>query len=1567
MKTWTLVLFLLGVTLGKDYCIPDNTLVVDLFTMGFQSPFDKLRGTSFPVNELPLSTGYEVGNLPEEDLISKDVIPAESNSLKLSWDLLKTPLAFKVGAAMVIDQVSHVISIGDDPIFKLEAKFSEQVVAETEHKFAVDLSCGAEESQTIIYTYPSTSALGTSSTWYVSYTIDTVNKMLQVHLSNDETGINVDTATELATVVTALTDGCYLELDKVKTDRVKYYLNVRMGSEHLSTDLITLSFPPSWWATVSKSDIIMVPRGENIGYVLDGGPYYSADGIKSELAYSFPEESCVSVVNYEFTATTSAGEECPASLADLKGAVDCKIVTNGVGETCGTGCCWYYDESKCVAAQTPSCTLNGQDAYDLSKDDDKTEVYVGDVLVPYSSEVLIFMGETVKFECSVSLPIPYLLRVDDQITDLAQFGDYKSVTFKCLPNEDGTETTNILSLFNRLKCEKACAKPTFSDTVKIEPEFPDPNSYYPAGTEIAFTCKEGFANGAGETILGSESCSAAVTDYPQHKCYQCTVSSVPAENKASFIESTLIPTAKATYQCDAGYSFENPMNERNVKEIGCLLSSGADAPILEDDVGSLQKCRKDCPLIAPDGHGLILTFNSEVTTIMSVPDGERYKLSCDDEDNKRLSFGQENLVKCDKDDGVLQTITVKGCHAPCRVDTLTEKYDVEYKPKLGDQYRIMGADVEYVPLDTPLKLSSCKNGQVFLNSDVTIKELTCSETHYDFEDGLFKDLIQCYDVCELPSQSNMIEHFVFDKVLNDDGIAGYGEDRVTKGNLLPNTEVQFKCKTTGETVEGTKGDIFVATCGKNGDSIVLKKCYPSCQVADLPNPNMNTLVKSHTDNDATKVAMGEHVDISCSSDGYAMAYDVSQSKLDQYAECTLKDDKAAELVLAGKETGKDWCLAVPTVSGNEGQMSTGSLTFSASVNLPADRDTTASFAIESVVVKDSNGVVICTISSPDPSTHSFDCDHTILVQSGWQHVLKNGFTLSAKTIKYKDRDLITLTEVPISGFFGGPPTLVAGDATFTVVGAKMVSVVFKTTLATEVAAFTNAGSYDPLYTINVAEKDGADKKTIAAQSIDALVATTSYDWSGILEPLKEYQVKISSSTTHGPGGDMLTFFKTGNAPATVITDPAPSSTARTVIITLAGSSEGGTVLIKYQLSTKDEITAPKDFDVNKKLSIPYTDLTPLTEYTFTVTVMTNDGIPSEPTVHKFSQGPTAPSPIVSGDLKVTDGAASVSFLPAEGFTYRLKVYEKVADVWSVEPVAVYVYPEPQEVDDGTGNETNGNEVDNNEVNDDVDEGTERRRRNADPVEYEFAGLNPNGVYKVVMTSEGKVGEVLITSDPVEFEFQLFACSKSTLIEGGETVSLPEEAEVSDYLEVDDNVVFTVQCPGDTVLDEKDVADKYTKVVTQTTVCTAAGWTARTACVELPGNPVRDIVIGVVVAIILILILVLCIVILRKKRGGGGGTENGASQKYSPRDNEYKEKPVETPADGAELTDIVTENPYVTETPEHEYDTAEGAPDIGAKEANGDNVSMGSQTAKVELGDEEAVDAKVAGENAEEKV
>ena len=51
----------------------------------------------------------------------------------------------------------------------------------------------------------------------------------------------------------------------------------------------------------------------------------------------------------------------------------------------------------------------------------------------------------------------------------------------------------------------------------------------------------------------------------------------------------------------------------------------------------------------------------------------------------------------------------------------------------------------------------------------------------------------------------------------------------------------------------------------------------------------------------------------------------------------------------------------------------------------------------------------------------------------------------------------------------------------------------------------------------------------------------------------------------------------------------------------------------------EPITESLIFDENKQFTVEYTDLTPLTEYTFTVIVLTDDDIPSLPASVSFKQ------------------------------------------------------------------------------------------------------------------------------------------------------------------------------------------------------------------------------------------------------------------------------------------------------------------------------------------------------------
>ena len=149
---------------------------------------------------------------------------------------------------------------------------------------------------------------------------------------------------------------------------------------------------------------------------------------------------------------------------------------------------------------------------------------------------------------------------------------------------------------------------------------------------------------------------------------------------------------------------------------------------------------------------------------------------------------------------------------------------------------------------------------------------------------------------------------------------------------------------------------------------------------------------------------------------------------------------------------------------------------------------------------------------------------------------------------------------------------------------------------------------------------------------------------------------------------------------------------------------------------------------------------------------------------------------------LTDSTATVEFMPEEGFTYRLKVSKMVAEVWTV--VMEYVYPEPADASgegaadasgegaadasgegaadasgegaaDASGEgaaDASGEGAADASGEGAADASGSRRKRDVTPVTHEFTGLESNVVYKISMTSEGNVGETVLTSDPVEVEF-----------------------------------------------------------------------------------------------------------------------------------------------------------------------------------------------------------------------
>ncbi|XP_063679103.1 uncharacterized protein LOC134814785 isoform X16 [Bolinopsis microptera] len=1574
MKTWTLVLLLIGVTETAHFCFPKQIewTGAEAFAFTKAGPLD-LFFLGREVGQLPESADGLISSSQPAEVITVDDAP---NKMTISWDLLSYDLTLKNEISVVESEVIHTVHTSDaagaEGLVKLTAAFT-GLSSDNLEQYKVTLECRAAVEDVFVesaltFVLPEDAPIP-PATFDVTYAIIA-----------DTTGTAPDTlAVYLGTIQLTTSDtisaDCTAAL-KANSALDGRFLTIFTDQASVLPAKITWMFPSTYdpvKAPFERSNVVIVDNNDITSYVLDKRT--NTGNAAAKKAYSFDTNKCINIANYQYASDASSGDEkCPADRSGIN-TIDCLMPAHADPVTeeskCNLiHCCWVSDSSRCVAAQTSSCKLEGNSAKDLADNPFTKTIIDGRAIVPgnYDSYDRIYLGQAVTFKCKQdsNQNTMYMLRKDDSLTDFSDFGDFTSVSFNCI--QDVAQTTDIMAMYNLVKCEAACTKPTIDDTVVMDLDF-ETETFYPAGTEINLECKPGYGRDDGTTAFEAIKCSGAVTNYSDKKCYQCDTSGVTleADAKASFLTATALVGQKINYQCDTGTSFVDKVKSefRNTQELDCIYSSGTTSATISG-IGDITECREDCPLTVLEDHGILFKFDNEITTILSVPQDEEYELGCENGDY-HLPYGQEDEIECEEvDDGASPSaIVVQSCHAPCDISTIKTEYNVEYA-KIGSGFRA-ALNEEEVALNTPLFLSGCKQGVFLFTENVEANtKFFCDASKYDFNnDAKFKDLIKCYKPCSLIGLDySLVATFLI------------GNPRTIYNRMLinPGEKVQFQCKDLTMTVEGTTGNIFEAECGTNGDDIVLKKCYPSCSVTEIPNPNANTIVSAAGSQTGTKVALGEQVVITCSSDDYVMAFDVTKRAIGSYAECKTDpdDNTKVELMEAGTHAGKDWCLAVPKLGAPTA--STGSYTFTASVVLPSDRDTFDDWKIYEVQVADSAGDIICTITTINADSDTYDCPYTLSTSDAdWKAKLKHGFSLHVYHIIYPRQEAVYLTKNDVTGFYVGPPPLDAGDVTISVVGAKTVTMIFKDTLPADIGEITVIGSYVPVYAMKISEKDGEEKQAYDAKNIADLVSQTEYDWSSVLEPLKSYVVVISSSTEKGPGGDMTKEFNTGHASAT-ITDVEVSSTARDVTIKLADTSPGGNTKVKYTLSSKAEVIEEKDFGAAKEVTISYDDLTPLTEYTFTVTVLTDDDTPSETATHSFTQGPTLPTPIDSSKIVLTDNTATVEFMPEEGFTYRLKVSKKVAEVWTV--VMEYVYPEPvvpddtsseseddtsseseddtsSESEDDTSSEseddTSSESEDDtsSESEDDTSSESEddtsgeggadnlpsRRKRDVTPVIHEFTGLESNVVYKISMTSEGNVGETetVLTSDPVEVEFTTYACSKSTLTDAGVTVSLEgSEQVVSDFLSPDSNVPFTLTCPGDLVVNIVDSVTELLGNATTTSVfCLAAGWGDYIECVEVPGDGLQDIIIGVVVAIVVVLLLIMCIVVIIKKRGGGG-TENGTSQKYSPRDNEQ--------------------------------------PDIPAKEANGDNVSMGSQEAKVELGDEEeAVEVAAGGETAEEKV
>ena len=68
----------------------------------------------------------------------------------------------------------------------------------------------------------------------------------------------------------------------------------------------------------------------------------------------------------------------------------------------------------------------------------------------------------------------------------------------------------------------------------------------------------------------------------------------------------------------------------------------------------------------------------------------------------------------------------------------------------------------------------------------------------------------------------------------------------------------------------------------------------------------------------------------------------------------------------------------------------------------------------------------------------------------------------------------------------------SGDVTISVLGAKTVTMIFKDTLTADIGEFTTIGSYEPVYTMKISEKDGDEKQAYDAKSKFIFVTVNHY-------------------------------------------------------------------------------------------------------------------------------------------------------------------------------------------------------------------------------------------------------------------------------------------------------------------------------------------------------------------------------------------------------------------------------------------------------------------------------------------
>ncbi|KAL5253244.1 hypothetical protein ACHWQZ_G013126 [Mnemiopsis leidyi] len=759
-----LILSLLGISYGAQFCLPKVTYL----PIRNDSTLYPMSQDSFNV----LERGYAAGRLPEGQSNFVKHSKASPSTLNVfTWDLLSTPLAFGLSAAGEINKEHHFIETGD---FRLTVTLSGVVdspadPSEPDRKFDIKLTCGTERDVLLNFTYPNSKAdLGTRANWFVAYSI--IESELVVRASNDEVTLP-DEDSRLSSASPDLSEAC---VDALNTEQAKggtvgatVTFGINQDNHPGATSTSLLDYPYN----LDSSKITVVKQNNAYHYILNKDTLPSYSGSNNFIAYQFPAESCTSIKNYHFGSMngTLTTEQCPEDPTVFVRRVDCMfpaaIVDTETGaldaESCDSRYCCSFKETqgdsevdKCYASSDIVCTLSNASAYDIAYNARTTTTIGGVELTTdnINDYKVVYLGEEVEFSCKPGeAGETYLLRYDPSFLDIEEFGEFNNIKFKCLAERSDdysvppTRTTDIKMLFDKVKCEAACIKPEIHDSVEIDVVFSDESPFKPAGTIYTFTCKDGFGTAEGKTAAGNKTCSGAKASYVEDvQCYQCVVPALNESNSASFSAETAIPGGKMIYKCNEGYSLEEAVAYGARKELNftCKYNSSASGAFLERYYH--HQCFKDCPLLLPENHGLLFEFDGEATTIESVPRAEHYNLSCAD-DGHTLPFGQNVRVSCIKFDPGQEpaSIEVKGCHKPCSVVTIKETYYVEYKSEPDGIY-INLTDNE-VSFGTPLKLTGCVDSTRHLfSTERDNNEITCSDDYYDFDEEVFKNLIECY-------------------------------------------------------------------------------------------------------------------------------------------------------------------------------------------------------------------------------------------------------------------------------------------------------------------------------------------------------------------------------------------------------------------------------------------------------------------------------------------------------------------------------------------------------------------------------------------------------------------------------------------------------------------------------------------------------------------------------------------------------------------------------------------------------------------------------------------------------